>query len=120
MPAFDLVQGRCKGAKTWDPVPRPTIKFPHILVDNAVLFELRREAHYTLPDRGQGSVDDQAQGWWLCAFHIERFSGSQKYVPTFEPNLHQELQLWLCRDVVGHTQGLQSWDTHLARAPTLG
>ena len=48
------------------------------------------------------------------------YSGSQKYVPTFEPTLHQDFQLWLCGEVVGHTQGLQSWDTHLAGAPTLG
>ena len=73
MPAFDLVQGRCKGVKTWDPLPRPTMKFPHILVDNAVMFELLREAHYMLPALGPGSVDDQAQGWWPRASHIERY-----------------------------------------------
>ena len=82
-------------------------------------FELRlqayeREATHTLWPRSQ-----------LKSFRFDNLpkpghSGSQKYVPTFEPTLHQDFQLWLCWEVVGHTQGLQSWDTHLARAPTLG
>ena len=28
--------------------------------------------------------------------HCDTYSGSQKYVPTFEPTLHQDFQLWLC------------------------
>ena len=74
MPGSDcsLVQGRCKGAKTWDPLPRPSLRFPHVLVDNLVLHELLRAADYTLPDRGPGSVDDVAAGWWPQSFHIQK------------------------------------------------
>ena len=34
--------------------------------------------------------------WPVAAGCADVYSGSQKYVPTFEPTLHQDFQLWLC------------------------
>ena len=36
---------------------------------------------------------------WQCGATLIlyiHYSGSQKYVPTFEPTMHQDFQLWLC------------------------
>ena len=53
--------------------PAP-LRFPHVLVDKHVMYELLRAADYTLPASGPGSVDHVAQGWWLRSFHIERYA----------------------------------------------